>query len=253
MAETGTQNITEVTEASSIATGDNIYLNHSNQLQQIDYDKLATAILNKLSTQSFSSLETTAKTVLGGINELNSKSYLLYGGIRITSGSNLNDYIEPGNYYCTSNVDAASIQNSPTNSAFTMKVEYSIGTSYPCQIVRVYNNRRTVYRFKTSSADWSDWVYFSDDATVLGQTINASDILTDIISDISEMDDINETCIRYVQGALLEGKSIYGFVLTAKAGTVLSQIIFGSFMGVSGMAVRGKSGSPIQWKDWKIL
>lgn len=74
MAETGTQNITEVTEASSIATGDNIYLNHSNQLQQIDYDKLATAILNKLSTQSFSSLETTAKTVLGGINELNSKS-----------------------------------------------------------------------------------------------------------------------------------------------------------------------------------
>ena len=73
MAETGTQNITEVTEASSIATGDNIYLNHSNQLQQIDYDKLATAILNKLSTQSFSSLETTAKTVLGGINELNSK------------------------------------------------------------------------------------------------------------------------------------------------------------------------------------
>ena len=76
MAETGTQNITEVTEASSIATGDNIYLNHSNQLQQIDYDKLATAILNKLSTQSFSSLETTAKTVLGGINELNSKTVL---------------------------------------------------------------------------------------------------------------------------------------------------------------------------------
>lgn len=101
--------------------------------------------------------------------------------------------------------------------------------------------------------EWTPFTCFSDDATVLGQTINASDILADIISDISEMDDINETCIRYVQGALLEGKSIYGFVLTAKAGTVLSQIIFGSFTGVSGMAVRGKSGSPIQWKDWKIL
>ena len=107
-------------------------------------------------------------------NSLYSKSYLLYGGIRITSGSNLNDYIEPGNYYCTSNADAASIQNSPTNSAFTMKVEYSIGTSYPCQIVRVYNNRRTAYRFKTSSTDWSDWVYFSDDTTLADNLLSTA-------------------------------------------------------------------------------
>lgn len=108
-------------------------------------------------------------------------------------------------------------------------------------------------RINTSNGEVTYNSYFSDDATVLGQTINASDMFSDIISDISEADDINETCIRHVQGALLEGKSIYGFVITAKAGSVLSQIIFGSFAGVSGMAVRGKSGNPIQWKDWKIL
>lgn len=41
---------------------------------QIDYDQLASAILNKLSTQNFSSLDTTSKTVLGAIDELNSKT-----------------------------------------------------------------------------------------------------------------------------------------------------------------------------------
>lgn len=107
MAETGTQNITEVTEASSIATGDNIYLNHSNQLQQIDYDKLATAILNKLSTQSFSSLETTAKTVLGGINELNSKTIPNSVGTAIPQYSDLNEYTNPGTHNCAD----ASIKN----------------------------------------------------------------------------------------------------------------------------------------------
>ena len=115
MAETGTQNITEVTEASSIATGDNIYLNHSNQLQQIDYDKLATAILNKLSTQSFSSLETTAKTVLGGINELNSKSIM-----NITTVKTLVDKAKKS-IDCVVNVSAHSqLINEITNSKYTI-------------------------------------------------------------------------------------------------------------------------------------
>ena len=206
---------------------------------------------------SISQLDTTAKTLVGAIDELNSKSYLLRGGIAIPSNSDMNSdtYKTPGNYFCSSSTIANSLKNVPfSNTAFTLKVGYSAGNSYPSQTFKAYRTGKVAYRiYDAYSQGWSDWAYFSDDATVLGQTINASDILTDIISDISEMDDINETCIRYVQGALLEGKSIYGFVLTAKAGTVLSQIIFGSFMGVSGMAVRGKSGSPIQWKDWKIL
>ena len=181
-----------------------------------------------------------------------SKSYLLKGGTAISNGADMNDYTTPGNYYCISDSAAITLKNCPFTHAFTLKVEHSRGTSVPCQTFREYHTGITAYR-KYESSSWKGYAYFSDDATVLGQTINTSDILTDIISDISEMDDINETCIRYVQGALLEGKSIYGFVLTAKAGTILSQIIFGSFTGVSGMAVRGKSGSPIQWKDWKIL
>lgn len=165
MAETGTQNITEVTEASSIATGDNIYLNHSNQLQQIDYDKLATAILNKLSTQSFSSLETTAKTVLGGINELNSKSYLLQGGTAIPNGSDMNNYDSPGNYYVTSSSTAQSFANTPFTNAFTLKVEYANGTAYPCQTFTEFSSGKKAWRLKGSSG-WNDYVYFSDDAAL---------------------------------------------------------------------------------------
>lgn len=52
--------------------GDKMLMIGAAEEYQIDYDQLATAILNKLSTQSFSSLDTTAKTLVGAVNELNS-------------------------------------------------------------------------------------------------------------------------------------------------------------------------------------
>lgn len=73
-AATGQKNIISVDEASSVSSGNNIYINQDNKLMQIDYDTLATAILNKLSTQSFDSLNTSSKLVLDAINELNGKS-----------------------------------------------------------------------------------------------------------------------------------------------------------------------------------
>ena len=73
-AATGQKNIISVDEASSVSSGNNIYINQDNKLMQIDYDTLATAILNKLSTQSFNSLNTSSKLVLDAINELNGKS-----------------------------------------------------------------------------------------------------------------------------------------------------------------------------------
>lgn len=84
---TGQKNIISVDEASSVSSGNNIYINQNNKLMQIDYDTLATAILNKLSTQSFNSLNTSSKLVLDAINELNSKS-----GIFNNSGSHNSIY-----------------------------------------------------------------------------------------------------------------------------------------------------------------
>lgn len=155
--------------------------------------------------------------------------------------------------YCTSNFTNLITSGGSAGTARGFFSKNSNGTTDFLVLVMGDSNIMYSARLNNTGEGVTYNKTFSDDATLLGQTVNASDIFVDIISDISEMDDINETCIRYVQGALLEGKSIYGFALTAKAGTVFSQIIFGSFAGVSGIAVRGKSGSPIQWKDWKIL
>ena len=68
------QKINALPTKTSPSTGDKMLMIGTAEEYQIDYDQLATAILNKLSTQSFSSLDTTSKTVLGAIDELNSKS-----------------------------------------------------------------------------------------------------------------------------------------------------------------------------------
>ena len=77
--------------------------------------------------------------------------------------------------------------------------------------------------------------------------------MSNIVTDVSQLDDIEETTVSYVSGALIEEKSVYGFAITAGYGSVVSQIVFGSMSGASSIAVRGKSGSPLVWKSWKIL
>ena len=90
------QKINALPSKTAPTTGDKMLMVGTAEEYLIDYDKLATAILNKLSSQSFSSLDTTAKTVLGAVNELNSKS-LMYKKI-LTSNDSLSDYGETGIY-----------------------------------------------------------------------------------------------------------------------------------------------------------
>ena len=109
------------------------------------------------------------------VSELNSKSYLLEGGTVIYSNSNLNDdkYKVPGNYYCNNTEVAASLQNAPFSVAFTLKVEQATGSSeLPCQTARNYQTGAKAWReYNPYSKMWTNWIYFSDDATLLGQTI----------------------------------------------------------------------------------
>lgn len=65
------QKINALPTKTAPSTGDKMLMIGTAEEYQIDYDQLATAILNKLSTQSFSSLDTTAKTLVGAVNELN--------------------------------------------------------------------------------------------------------------------------------------------------------------------------------------
>ena len=83
----------------------------------------------------------------------------------------LDNYREVGNYYCSANSIANTLINSPFTRAFTMKVEFSQGTSYPCQICKLYDTGMIARRYYDISK-WSGWSYFSDDDTVLESAQN---------------------------------------------------------------------------------
>lgn len=172
------QKINELPTKTAPSTGDKMLMIGTAEEYQIDYDQLATAILNKLSTQSFSSLDTTSKTVLGAIDELNSKSYLLQGGTSIPSSSDMDEYRDVGNYICTSYSIANTLINSPFNRAFLLKVGKT-GSSVAYQIYKEVESGKCAYRYYTGSS-WLDYTYFSDDATIFaGTAIQSGDDLND--------------------------------------------------------------------------
>lgn len=86
--------------------------------------------------------------------------YSLTTAIAIPSGANLNNYITPGNYYCSQNDTVATLSNCPTNGmAFTMKVEWANGTqNYIRQILTQYNYGYEFTRFYLTSQGWSRWL-----------------------------------------------------------------------------------------------
>ena len=113
-------------------------------------------------------LDTTAKTLVGAIDELNSKSYSLRGGTSIPANSDLNNYTTPGNYYCSSSNTTPTLINAPfKNSAFVLKVLMGNGTNYPTQVYEELITGKKAYRcYASEQGGWKDYTYFSDDATL---------------------------------------------------------------------------------------
>lgn len=184
------QKINELPTKTAPSTGDKMLMIGAAEEYQIDYDKLASAILDKLATKQYSSLDTTAKTVLGALDELNSKSYLLRGGIEIPSNSDMDNYKTPGNYFAASNNVANTLSNAPFTRAFTMKVEYSQGTGYPCQTFREYDSGNMAFRLYDTGAGsphWTQYYYFSDDATLMNTLTAYAPTAPEDNDDISDL------------------------------------------------------------------
>lgn len=83
------------------------------------------------------------------------------GGIAIPESADLNadEYKISGNYYCVANVTAATLSNTPTAYAFTMKVSYGTGQGYPKQDIYTYQDGYHWTRtFNAGSSAWSPWV-----------------------------------------------------------------------------------------------
>lgn len=82
--------------------------------------------------------------------------YSLRGGQNIPGGSDLNTYMNVGNYFCTGNDIAESILNCPIAHAFTMKVELGSGLAYPIQTIRDFITGDIYFRMR-DERQWNRW------------------------------------------------------------------------------------------------
>lgn len=170
------QKINALPTKTAPVTGDKCLMSGAAEEYLIDYDKLATAILNKLTSKTFT-LDQGTKTLIAAINELNSKSkisYSLRDSTNIPESADMNTYIEPGNY-CCNGLTPTTLKNSPFADAFLLKVEYPSGTqSYRSQTFILYNSRRVAYRVYTvNTQTWSDFVYYDSTEDVLSAYIRS--------------------------------------------------------------------------------
>lgn len=151
------------------ATTDSIVVvnRNTNEGQIIDYELLADKILDKLTSKTYSGLDTTSKILVGAINEVRTTGKRLLPVTVIPENSNLDSLTTPGEYYCGSNASAATIVNSPTSNAFRLTVETSLaGTTYLRQTLHGYVDNIEYTRYSTNSGStWSAWAK-PDDAVV---------------------------------------------------------------------------------------
>lgn len=149
MAASGETNFASLTEKTTPASGDMFLMEDSEDTKKINYDKLADAILNKLTSKTYSGLETTAKNFVAAINELNSKSQSASysAGNVIPSNSNLNDYTQPGVYRIESSSEASTIKNLPDGVDTGCRLEVSVaGTGWIRQCLYPNNNTKIYIR-----------------------------------------------------------------------------------------------------------
>lgn len=95
--------------------------------------------------------------------------YFLRGGVEIPPGADLNNYKDTGNYCCPYNDVVAQLLNSPTSSAFTLKIEFGSGTDYPIQTLREFDRGYIYFRSFFPGANgtdgkWNEWRVFKNES-----------------------------------------------------------------------------------------
>lgn len=159
-----TQDVTKVSEVSTINSTDQFYMNQSGKFVQVDYSKLADAILGKISSKTYS-LDQGTKTLIAAINELNSKSWeISYNELK--ENDNLNNKTKSGFYRITDDLKAKTIINNPitgiASCSFTMMVLCIQPEHYSTQILVPYaNDVDKIYVRKMVNDKWGTWKSFS--------------------------------------------------------------------------------------------
>ena len=145
------------------STGDKMLMIGAAEEYQIDYDQLASAILDKLSTKQYSELDTTAKTVLGALDELNGKN--IFYGTAINYNDDMNDYTVPGIYYSSESAITQTLKNMPPeyiSSGFALLVlPTSVKNGTIVQVIIKGVTADNIYARSQSTSQWYQWRKFS--------------------------------------------------------------------------------------------
>ena len=154
---------TELDDTDLVAVG----MSGTGTLRKSTIATLAAKIRDKLTSLTFSTFGTTAKTIPGAVNELNSgkvsniDSAVISNGTELPANADLNSYTTVGVYYSPTGARSETISNTPvTNAGYKLIVAQAgyTGTTYLVQIaiLGAASNQCIYMRNRTTSA-WSGW------------------------------------------------------------------------------------------------
>lgn len=138
--------------ASGIGGTDYMMLVNNSEAYKALVNDVAEAILSKLTSKSFSGLETTAKNVIGALNELNSKTNSGLIPKRIPSADLNNAY--SSNAGITVYVCVPSDANIPkSETGFVISIKFDTSASLQLYIAL---NSAVIYK-RAQTGRWSEW------------------------------------------------------------------------------------------------
>lgn len=143
--------------ASGIAGTDYMMLVNNSEAYKALVNDVAEAILGKLTSKSFSGLETTAKNVIGALNELNSKTARIYGHDRLSNSDDLIDTVKtyaPGIHIFYTNSQTGSLPNaSEYGSTMVIACVLTQGTD----VLLIAKKTDKMYQARISGGTFSEW------------------------------------------------------------------------------------------------
>lgn len=128
----------------------------TNAGQRINYNTLADVILAKLTSKTYT-VGGGTQTLISAIDALNSKTYSLTLGTRLTGTVDFNTLTTVGNYYCDTAITAT---NGPVSSLLGItKIEHSVGhdDNYLIQTYYSARNDADIYRRVRHNGNWGAW------------------------------------------------------------------------------------------------
>lgn len=139
-------------------TSDQLLLVGAGEPQLIDYDKLADAILNKITSKNYA-LDAGQMTLLAALNKLNSES--LIGNVTTIDDITFdyNSFTKTGLYYINGPKNQSESDNKPGDDVTNCFMMVLAKTDYRCfQIIFPGNTQRIFYRnTKTDASGWNSW------------------------------------------------------------------------------------------------